>query len=691
MKKILFVFAVIFMSFTFLGCSNNAPQTTTSQAGTTQQGTTTPVPTTPTTTNPVTSVPTTTVTPTTGTPTTTNPTTTVTPTTGTVTTTNPTTTTPTTTEEPWVSDEKTTIYLAGDSTVKTYEDNQYIGGWGQFLDLFLDEEINVVNCAQGGRSSRSFINEGRLHNIEGCNYSFTQNGGKSIEDVIEPGDFLFIQFGHNDDDTKKESSYSTMYDRMVPLGEKDAQGNYPVTPANRVSTTHLPAEYIQNSTASDQQKALTEIAKYGETYYAYDSNGTYKWYLKQYIDFAREVGATPVLVTPVARVKLDSNNNLVSGPGLHGENFAYVEAVRQLAEEEDCLLIDLFAETKTFLETSTSTYANFLMALKPNDLTGTWPSGYDMTYNNTSLGYTGIEATHYNKYGAYLTAAKVAEQIITSNQNKEQHNGDEHFSFADYVLTTPRSYVDPSNLISKSKVAELEGLFSIVNPTNPNRQYKSASEVIEAINAACQGDVTVDNYLEYQEKCNAALDQYYALNIDDRKDVTNYSLLEEYLAKIEEVIASTRPTPTRTVIFNANELPTASITSSQTFDGFTIVGASGKAVDVKESPVNFEYNGTSYSLTKIISLGGSASFNASRYIEFSTDSACTITVVAKSSGTTARTLSLVDANNTSSSYATFEAGTSTSITSYEAQSAGTYRLGSTGSGIYVYQIIIEYF
>ena len=36
-----------------------------------------------------------------------------------------------------------TIYLAGDSTVKTYEANQFIGGWGQFLDLFLEDDIKV--------------------------------------------------------------------------------------------------------------------------------------------------------------------------------------------------------------------------------------------------------------------------------------------------------------------------------------------------------------------------------------------------------------------------------------------------------------------------------------------------------------------------------------------------------------------
>ena len=106
-------------------------------------------------------------------------------------------------ENPNTGDKTPTIYLAGDSTVKTYEDSQYIGGWGQFFDTFLNENIEVINCAQGGRSARSFINEGRLININDSEfkYSFSQNDGKSIEDCIKSGDYLFIQFGHNDDDT----------------------------------------------------------------------------------------------------------------------------------------------------------------------------------------------------------------------------------------------------------------------------------------------------------------------------------------------------------------------------------------------------------------------------------------------------------------------------------------------------------
>ena len=283
--------------------------------------------------------------------------------------------------------DEITIFLAGDSTVKTYADDQYIAGWGQFLEYFLGDNVTVKNAAHGGRSSRSFINEGRLYDIPGSDYTFSQNGGNSIADEIKEGDYLFIQFGHNDDDTKKASSYATMYDRMTPLGTPDANGIYPTTPAEKRATDYLPEAYINFASDSEESTALSTIAKYGDEYYAY-GDGTFKWYLKQYIDFARSVGAIPVLVTPVARVKF-SDGKIIGGAGLHGENFAYVEAVRQLAEEEECLLIDLFAESKEMLETATQSYANYMMALKPNELTGTWPTGYDATYGDTEAGYTG--------------------------------------------------------------------------------------------------------------------------------------------------------------------------------------------------------------------------------------------------------------------------------------------------------------
>ena len=607
----------------------------------------------------------------------------------------PTTTTPgaTTTDigcggpPPTSNSETPTIYLAGDSTVKTYEDGQYIAGWGQYLDLFLDDEVKVVNAAHGGRSSRSFINEGRLFNIDDSffNYTFSQNGGKSIEDCIKEGDFLFIQFGHNDD-ASKLSNYTTIFDRMVPLGEPDANGIYPTTPATKLNTDSLPEEYTSVATDAEEANALAEIAKYGTEYYAYHSGGTYKWYLKQYIDFARSVGAIPVLVTPVARVKF-SGSEIIGGAGLHGANFAYVEAVRQLAKEENCLLIDLFAESKTMLETATSTYANYLMALKPNDLTGKWPSGYDNAYGNTDAGYSGIEATHYNKYGAFLQAAKVAETILN---NSDVMTDGERFNFSDHILTTPEEFIDPSNLMGKSTVASLEGLFESINVTNPNRTYADPADVVALIEALAEkGAVTVENHLELLAECEAIRGAYDALNVDDRYLVTNLSVLEQYEKDIEDMIIASRPEPIKVVIFNADLLALETYNSTVEEQGFTLVGTSDKAMAKKGKRVTFTYAGETYSTTYGLSLGGSAKFGTSRYVSFTVFGPCTVTIATQSSGTDARTLKLVDSSNTQ--IGSYEAGASVTVSSIDIESAGTYSVGSAGSGIYIYYIFIEYF
>lgn len=586
------------------------------------------------------------------------------------------------------------IYLAGDSTVKTYETEQYIAGWGQYIGTFFDSSVKVVNCAQGGRSSRSFINEGRLYDIDDASYSykFTQNDGKSIGSVIKAGDFLFIQFGHNDDDTKKASSYSTMYNRMVPLGEASADGTFPVTAGTKTATTYLPSEYTSNVSSSEQTAALTEIAKYGSEYYAYDCGGTYKWFLKQYIDFARSKGAVPVLVTPVARVKFDSTGTeIIGGAGLHGENFAYVQAVRQLAKEEDCLLLDLFAESKTLLETATKTYADYLMALVPNDLTGEWPSGYDSTYGNTAAGFTKIEATHYNKYGAFLTAAKAVEEILA---NSEIHNsGSEYFSFKSHINTTPSEIITPPNLISKSTAAKLEALFSTVTVKDDSVTYPQASEVVSKIDAIkAQGEVTAENYKEFKSLCEEARAAYVNLNVDDRSSVTNLSVLESYEAKIAEIEEELAPKPVETVLLNFDSLEAQTITESVTTnDGLTIVGASGKAVTIEKNPQNVTYGGKIYELANDASLGGSAKFSSSRYLEFTTKGKCKVTVSAKSSGSDERMLALVSSADVSKYLATFAAGASLTTSSAELDAAGTYRLGSTNKGIRVFQIIIEYF
>jgi rhamnogalacturonan acetylesterase len=79
------------------------------------------------------------------------------------------------------SNKLPTLFVVGDSTLKS---NAPLRGWGQEIGAFFDpSKINVVNRAIGGRSSRTFQNEGRW---------------KQVLAELKPGDFVLVQFGHND-------------------------------------------------------------------------------------------------------------------------------------------------------------------------------------------------------------------------------------------------------------------------------------------------------------------------------------------------------------------------------------------------------------------------------------------------------------------------------------------------------------
>ena len=101
------------------------------------------------------------------------------------------------------------------------------------------------------------------------------------------------------------------------------------------------------------------------------------------------------------------------------------------------------------------------------------------------------------------------------------------------------------------------------------------------------------------------------------------------------------------------------------------------------------YAGVTYNTDYGLSVGGKASFGKNRYVSFEVEGACTITVVAQSSGSDDRTLSMVDSTNTS--VGSFAANVGVSVTTIDVDSAGTYSIGSAGSGIYIFMIIIEYF
>src|SRR4051812_29513432 len=84
-----------------------------------------------------------------------------------------------------------TVYLIGDSTMAYYPPGQFpIAGWGMPFAGFFDPTVTVKNKAEGGESTRTFIEE---------------NLWKSVADSISAGDYLLIQFGHNDEVPSKAS------------------------------------------------------------------------------------------------------------------------------------------------------------------------------------------------------------------------------------------------------------------------------------------------------------------------------------------------------------------------------------------------------------------------------------------------------------------------------------------------------
>src|SRR5918911_1653018 len=91
--------------------------------------------------------------------------------------------------------EPITVYLAGDSTMAEKQpDKRPETGWGEMLQKHFDEnKVKIENHAQNGRSTKSFIAEGRW---------------QAIVDKLKPGDYVFIQFGHNDESKDKGERYT---------------------------------------------------------------------------------------------------------------------------------------------------------------------------------------------------------------------------------------------------------------------------------------------------------------------------------------------------------------------------------------------------------------------------------------------------------------------------------------------------
>ncbi|HEV2296117.1 MAG TPA: GDSL-type esterase/lipase family protein [Tepidisphaeraceae bacterium] len=146
---------------------------------------------------------------------------------------------------------QTTIFLAGDSTVSNYRQPNALMGWGQPLGLFFDDEHVVVdNQAKGGRSSKSFFEEGSL---------------ATIENRMREGDYLFVMFAINDsaDDnsnrkTKPESTFKA-YLRLYVDSARE-RGATPVFVTSQTKCTYDPWGRFTNSVQGYPQ-AMRELGE----------------------------------------------------------------------------------------------------------------------------------------------------------------------------------------------------------------------------------------------------------------------------------------------------------------------------------------------------------------------------------------------------------------------------------------------
>ena len=175
---------------------------------------------------------------------------------------------------------KPVVWITGDSTVKNRDrDKDGMWGWGAFAGTVFDEKkCTPYNAAMAGRSTRSYIREGRW---------------EKVYNALQPGDFVLIQFGHND---------------ISPITDKKERGVIPTA----ADTCHV--------YKMEQDGRFEVVYSFG-------------WYLKKMIDDTREKGATPILVSLTTR-------NEWPGGKVERRNDSYGRWYREVVKETGVEFVD---------------------------------------------------------------------------------------------------------------------------------------------------------------------------------------------------------------------------------------------------------------------------------------------------------------------------------------------------------------
>jgi len=188
---------------------------------------------------------------------------------------------------------KPVVFITGDSTVKnTDRDTTGMWGWGsQAWRIFDENKITYINCAQAGRSCRTYLREGRW---------------EKVYNDLQPGDFVLIQFGHND---------------IGELHRGKHRGDIP-----GVADTSCVSRVVLKDEA------------YNEVVYSFG------WYLRKMIDDCCEKGATPIIVS------LTPRNEWPDGKHIERRNDSYGQWYRAVAEQTGTTFLDLHNITADALD-----------------------------------------------------------------------------------------------------------------------------------------------------------------------------------------------------------------------------------------------------------------------------------------------------------------------------------------------------
>ncbi|MGD0341617.1 MAG: rhamnogalacturonan acetylesterase [Bacteroidales bacterium] len=148
--------------------------------------------------------------------------------------------------------ERVNIWMIGDSTMANKKaEVAPETGWGMVLQDFFNKEVKIHNHAVNGQSSRSFMSEGRW---------------KSVYDSLKRGDYVIIQFGHNDEkpDSARHTEPFTTYKRQIKqyIDNTRSKKAIPIV-CSPIVRRHFDGAGNLKDTHGDYIKASREIA--GET------------------------------------------------------------------------------------------------------------------------------------------------------------------------------------------------------------------------------------------------------------------------------------------------------------------------------------------------------------------------------------------------------------------------------------------